>query len=58
MSDQILSPIELTNDQLKLVAGGIMGSIVLVGVLQLIGQSASVEQKGGSIVIGGSAATP
>jgi hypothetical protein len=58
MSEQILSPIELTDDQLELVAGGITSSIVLVGVLQLIGQSASVEQKGGSVVIGGSTEKP
>jgi len=53
--------IELTEAELELVTGGATrrplppptsGSIVLVGVLQAIRQSASIQQQGGSVVIG------
>ena len=48
MTEQILTPIELNDDELLAVSGG-----VAVGILQAISQSAAVLQYGGSLYIGG-----
>jgi hypothetical protein len=50
MTDQILTPIELNDDELLAVSGG---AVVAVGIAQAISQSAAVEQAGGSVHIGG-----
>jgi hypothetical protein len=48
MTEQILTPIELNDDELLAVSGG-----VAVGILQAISQGAAVVQYGGSVGIGG-----
>jgi hypothetical protein len=48
MAEQILTPIELNDDELLAVSGG-----VAVGILQAISQGAAVVQYGGSVGIGG-----
>ena len=48
MAEQILTPIELNDDELLAVSGG-----VAVGILQAISQGAAVVQDGGSVGIGG-----
>ena len=48
MTEQILTPIELNDDELLAVSGG-----VAVGIAQIISQSAAVVQGGGSLGIGG-----
>jgi hypothetical protein len=44
--------IELNDDELLAVSGGV-GPVVVVGIAQLIGQSAAIIQQGGSLGIGG-----
>ncbi len=55
MTEQILAPIELSDDELLAVSGGVGESStnVAVGVLQAIQQDAAVLQYGGSVSIGG-----
>jgi hypothetical protein len=53
MTEQILAPIELNDDELLAVSGG----VVAVGIAQAIGQSAAVVQNGGFVGIGGGGAT-
>ena len=48
MTEQILTPIELNDDELLAVSGG-----VAVGILQAISQGAAVVQYGGFVGIGG-----
>jgi hypothetical protein len=48
MAEQILTPIELNDDELLAVSGG-----VAVGILQAISQGAAVVQYGGFVGIGG-----
>jgi hypothetical protein len=48
MAEQILTPIELNDDELLAVSGG-----VAVGILQAISQGAAVVQNGGFVGIGG-----
>jgi len=48
MTEQILTPIELNDDELLAVSGG-----VAIGILQAISQGAAVVQYGGSVGIGG-----
>ncbi len=50
MSEQILTPIELNDDELLAVSGG---AVALVGVAQAIQQEAAVVQSGGDLSIGG-----
>ncbi len=50
MTEQILTPIELNDDELLAVSGG---AVVVVGIAQAITQEAAVEQVGGSVHIGG-----
>ena len=50
MTEQILTPIELNDDELLAVSGG---ANVAVGVAQSIDQAAAVLQYGGSLSIGG-----
>jgi len=52
MAEQILTPIELNDDELLAVSGG-----VAVGILQAISQGAAVVQNGGFVGIGGGGAT-
>jgi len=52
MTEQILAPIELNDDELLAVSGG-----VAVGIAQVISQSAAVVQNGGFVGIGGGGAT-
>ena len=52
MTEQILTPIELNDDELLAVSGG-----VAVGILQAISQEAAVVQQGGYLSIGGYGAT-
>jgi hypothetical protein len=49
MTEQILTPIELNDDELLAVSGG----FVAVGIAQAIHQEAAVLQYGGSLGIGG-----
>ena len=49
MTEQILTPIELNDDELLAVSGG----FVAIGIAQLISQSAAIVQQGGSVGIGG-----
>jgi len=49
MTEQILAPIELNDDELLAVSGG----RIAVGVAQSIYQSAAVVQYGGDLSIGG-----
>ncbi len=49
MTEQILTPIELNDDELLAVSGG----FVAVGIAQAIHQDAAVLQYGGSVGIGG-----
>jgi hypothetical protein len=55
---ELMGPIELTEAELRAVAGGQLQApppgttSVLVGILQLVRQSASVTQQGGSVRIG------
>ncbi len=51
MTEQILTPIELNNDELLAVSGGV--TVVAVGVLQAIQQDAAIIQAGGDLSIGG-----
>jgi len=44
------APIELNDDELLAVSGG---ATAVVGIAQLISQSAAIEQAGGSLGIGG-----
>ena len=53
MTEQILAPIELNDDELLAVSGG----RIAVGIAQSIHQAAAVEQFGGDLSIGGSGAT-
>ncbi len=55
MTEQILAPIELNDDELLAVSGGVGESStnVAVGVAQSITQAAAIEQFGGSLQIGG-----
>ncbi len=55
MTEQILTPIELSDDELLAVSGGVGESStnVAVGVAQSIDQAAAIEQAGGSVHIGG-----
>ena len=48
MTEQIVTPIELNDDELLAVSGG-----VAVGILQAISQGAAVVQQGGYLSIGG-----
>ena len=50
MIEKILTPIELNDDELLAVSGG-----VAVGIAQAISQSAAVVQNGGFVGIGGGA---
>ncbi len=50
MTEQILTPIELNDDDLLAVSGG---SVVVVGIAQAIQQEAAVVQSGGDLSIGG-----
>ncbi len=50
MTEQILTPIELNDDELLAVSGG---AVVVVGIAQAITQEAAVLQYGGSVSIGG-----
>ena len=50
MIEKILTPIELNDDELLAVSGG-----VAVGIAQVISQSAAVVQNGGFVGIGGGA---
>jgi len=52
MIEKILTPIELNDDELLAVSGG-----VAVGIAQAISQSAAVVQNGGFVGIGGGGAT-
>jgi hypothetical protein len=49
MTERILAPIELHDDELLAVSGG----FVAVGIAQAIHQDAAVLQYGGSVGIGG-----
>jgi len=49
MTEQILTPIELNDDELLAVSGG----FVAVGIAQAIHQGAAVLQNGGFVGIGG-----
>ncbi len=51
MSEQMLAPIELSDDELLAVSGGV--SHVAAGTAQAIQQDAAVIQEGGSVSIGG-----
>ena len=53
MTEHILAPIELNDDELLAVSGG----RIAVGIAQSIHQAAAVEQFGGDLSIGGSGAT-
>ena len=53
MSEQILAPIELNDDELLAVSGGVDVTAVAVGISQRITQSAAVLQEGGSVLVGG-----
>jgi bacteriocin-like protein len=46
------APIELNDDELAAVSGGV-APVVVVGIAQHISQSAAIEQVGGSLGIGG-----
>jgi hypothetical protein len=50
MDEQMLAPIELTDDELLAVSGG---QTTVAGVVQAIQQEAVVVQQGGSVVSGG-----
>ncbi len=50
MTEQILTPIELNDDELLAVSGG---ANVTVGVAQAIQQDAALLQYGGNLSIGG-----
>jgi hypothetical protein len=50
---EILTPIELNDDELLAVSGGVDVTAVLVGVSQSITQEAAVVQSGGSVLVGG-----
>ena len=50
MTEQILAPVELNDDELLAVSGG---ANVAVGVAQSIDQDAAIVQAGGSVHIGG-----
>jgi hypothetical protein len=52
MSD-ILTPVELNDDELLAVSGGVDITAVAVGVSQRISQEAAVVQEGGSVHVGG-----
>ena len=55
---ELMEPIELTEAELRVVAGGQLHppppgtTIVLVGILQHTSQSSSITQQGGSVMIG------
>jgi len=49
MTEQILTPIELNDEELLAVSGG----FVAIGIAQAIHQEAAVLQYGGSLGIGG-----
>ncbi len=55
MSEQMLAPIELSDDELLAVSGGVGESSthVAAGIAQTIQQEAAVVQSGGSVGIGG-----
>ena len=53
MTEHILAPIELNDDELLAVSGG----RVAVGIAQAISQEAAIVQSGGSVSIGGGGAT-
>lgn len=52
MTERILTPIELNDDELLAVSGG-RGTHVHVGIVQAISQAAAVLQSGGDLSIGG-----
>jgi hypothetical protein len=53
MSEQMLAPIELSDDELLAVSGGVSSTHVAAGTAQAIQQEAAVIQAGGDVKIGG-----
>ncbi len=55
MSEQMLAPIELSDDELLAVSGGVGESSthVAAGTAQAIQQDAAIIQEGGDVKIGG-----
>jgi hypothetical protein len=53
MTEQTLAPIELTDDELLAVAGGVAVARAHSAIVQVIGQSVGVAQLGGDVSVGG-----
>jgi hypothetical protein len=57
MTEQTLAPIELTDDELLAVAGGVAVARAHSAIVQVISQAVGVAQIGGDVSVGGTGAT-